>query len=315
MAGPREHRAAARRPRRARVRSGPGRGPATAAAAGEGGGDRASLAARHPQPVLRLHLDLAGDVGAVERPVRRQPLRRVVVALRLVGRAVDGQQDERVVRVAEALRSRPARRSGSPGVGERNDMVDLDGERGADPAAERDRLAGVGVVQQARGDLAVGARAEGDRTEIPAENVVAGVAAVTVDVRPGGAEAGAGVSRHRRRRTHGQPPQLGNRPRVRDRRGGRARRRGRSGHGAAAAPVGAAADGDGCRVEGRPLVGVRGADEAPPDVGVVVGRAGVVAVARIAVGGARSCAAGGGEHGERECRCDPECCLSSPIRT
>ena len=81
---------------------------------------------------------------------------------------------------------------------------------------------------------------------------------------------------------------------------------------AAAAPVGASADGDGCRVDGRPLVRVRGADEGPPDVGVVVGRAGVAAVAWIAVGGACSRAAGGGEHGERECRRDPERCPLQP---
>ena len=51
----------------------------------------------HPEPVFGLDRDLAGDVVAAERPVRRQPGRGVPVALGGVGGPVDGEQVQRVV--------------------------------------------------------------------------------------------------------------------------------------------------------------------------------------------------------------------------
>ena len=59
-----------------------------------GGGD--------PQPVLGLHRDLAGDVGAAVGLVRRQPGGGVAVALLPVGGRVDRQQVQRVVGQARA---------------------------------------------------------------------------------------------------------------------------------------------------------------------------------------------------------------------
>ena len=58
---------------------------------------RVVLRGRHPAAVAPLDRDLAGDVGAAERLVGRQPARGVAVALLAVGRRVDREQVERVV--------------------------------------------------------------------------------------------------------------------------------------------------------------------------------------------------------------------------
>ncbi len=60
-------------------------------------------------------------------------------------------------------------------------MVDLDGVRGFGAAREGDRLAGVGVVQHAALRVA-GARAHDQFGEVPAQDVVAGVAAVVAEL-------------------------------------------------------------------------------------------------------------------------------------
>ena len=94
-------------------------------------------------------------------------------------------------------------------------MVDLNRRRGRPAAAERNRLAGVGIGELAgHHRAAVGAGLKHDRGQVASEDVVAGVAAVVtagdVDVvGPGFAELGAGVAGHGGPTLHGQGRQRG----------------------------------------------------------------------------------------------------------
>jgi hypothetical protein len=59
------------------------------------------LCGGHGELVFGLDRDLLFGVGAVVRTIRREPFRRVVVALSFVLAAIDSQQYVRVVRVVE----------------------------------------------------------------------------------------------------------------------------------------------------------------------------------------------------------------------
>jgi hypothetical protein len=119
--------------------------------------------------------------------VGRQPGGGVAVALLPVRRVVDGQQVERVVGEGGAPGLVPAERAGLPAVAERDDVVDVDAA--AITLLERDGLCGVRVDQGAADHHAVlGARPELLLRQVAGQYVVAGVAAVAVDVGPGGAE-------------------------------------------------------------------------------------------------------------------------------
>ncbi len=85
----------------ARVRRSAGK--ASAGARRQHPAHRVALGRRDPEPVPGLHRDLVHDVGAAERAVRRQPARRVGVALGLVRRAVDRDEVDRVVGEPEPL--------------------------------------------------------------------------------------------------------------------------------------------------------------------------------------------------------------------
>ena len=134
-----------------------------------GGGDR--------ERVLALDGDLAGDVGAAERLVRRQPGGGVPVALAAVGVRVDGEQVQRVVGERDALGCGPLLRALLPGVRERDDVVDVD-LRGA-AAGEPDPRGGVGVGERAGLDVA-GVEV-GLGGQVACEDAVAGVAAAGVE--------------------------------------------------------------------------------------------------------------------------------------
>src|SRR3954471_23281189 len=71
------------------------RGELLAGAAGQDLLHRGLLGAGDPQPVLLLHGHLPGDVRAAVLLVRREPGRRVAVALAAVGTGADGGEVER----------------------------------------------------------------------------------------------------------------------------------------------------------------------------------------------------------------------------
>ena len=151
--------------------------------------------------VLELDGDLSRDVRAAEALVRREPGRRVGVALLTVGARRHGEQVQRVVRERHPLPGAPARRALLPRVAERDDVVDVD----ARPAAAhvRDRRGRVRVGQRAgRHHAAVGAGPQRLPPQVEMEEVVAGVAAVVVDVDPAAAELVAAVARQRATALH-----------------------------------------------------------------------------------------------------------------
>src|SRR5690606_14497962 len=133
-----------------------------------------------PQVVLVLHGDLPGHVLAAVVLERREPGGGVAVALLPVQAGLDGEQVQRVVGELAAGLLVPARSAGLPGVGERDDVIDVDR---AVLAIEVDGVAAVrGVEGAALDDAAVRPALEGDRGEVAAQNVVSGVAAVAVHV-------------------------------------------------------------------------------------------------------------------------------------
>ena len=79
-----------------------------------------------PEAVFIFDRDLAGDVLAAEGFVRGEPGGGVAVGFLLVGGAVDGEEVERVGSELVALVFGQVLGALLPGVGESDDMVDLD---------------------------------------------------------------------------------------------------------------------------------------------------------------------------------------------
>src|SRR5699024_4831271 len=147
-----------------------------------------------PEVVLRLHRDLPRHVLAAVVLLRRQPGRGIASALLPVQARLDGEQVQRVVGELAARVLVPARGAGLPCVGQRHHVVDVDG---AVRAIEAHGLAAVRGGERAQQHHAP-ARAglQGDLLEVAAQDVVAGVAAVAVQV-VAPAEGVAGVARLR----------------------------------------------------------------------------------------------------------------------
>ena len=124
----------------------------------------------------------------------------VRIGLLLVRRAVRGEQVLRVVRQLAALLGGQILRAGLPCVRQCNHVVNLHRRGGLLAALELDGLAGVRVIQSAGNDGAcVGPDLETNIGQVAAQNIVAGVALVAVNVIPGGAELVAGVTVLQRR--------------------------------------------------------------------------------------------------------------------
>ena len=88
-------------------------------------------------------------------------------------------------------------RSGLPGIAKRDNVVDLHRGRGTDTPNEVDRLAGVWILQDAGADDAGRARPVNDLRQVPFQDIVAGIAAVVVDVLPCKAELVTVIADHR----------------------------------------------------------------------------------------------------------------------
>ena len=221
-------------------------GQRLARAPGEHPGDRVVLGLGHPQPVLRLHRHLPGDVGAAVRArsaAARWRRRRRPCAW-FGGPSTASRFSGSLPRLFRAS-AVELLRALLPGVGQRDDVVDLHGLAGALAAAEGDRPAGVRVGQRAgEHDAVVGAGLERLAGQVAVEDVVAGVAAVAVDVGPGRAELlavvaglgrpaldrkrrerGGGVARRRSRRGHRRSAATRHRDLVEHRRAARRERR------------------------------------------------------------------------------------------
>lgn len=175
-----------------------------------------------PEPVRGFDQDLHHAVGAVEPVVRREPGSGIRGPLLLVRGAVDGNQVRAVVGESQRLGGGPMPGALAPGVSECDDVVDLDRATGPGPAFEMDEVTGVGVGKvpgehDTRLRWVVGAV-----LEPVGEDVIAGIAAVAVDVGPGRPEEIAPVVGQVTRGDHRQcrqcpasrlQPRDGNRPR------------------------------------------------------------------------------------------------------
>lgn len=108
-----------------------------------------------PEAVFVFDRDLAGDVLAAEGFVRGEPGGGVAVGFLLVGGAVGGEEVKRVGGELVALVFGELLGALLPGIGEGDDMVDLDafGELGS--FGEFEGLAGVGLDESAFEDCAV----------------------------------------------------------------------------------------------------------------------------------------------------------------
>ena len=168
-------------------------------------GHRVVLGLGHPQPVGGLHRHLPGDVGAAVPGDVGQPGGGVGVALLAVGGVVDGQQVERVVGEGRAAGLVPGEGAGLPAVAERDHVVDVDAAAVA--LLEPDRLPGVGVGEGAGHHDTVAAGLQRLVDEVAGQDVVAGVAAVAVDVGPLLPELVAVVAGLRRAALDRQPGQ------------------------------------------------------------------------------------------------------------
>ena len=154
-------------------------------------------------------MHLACHVGAAVGGVARQPFGGVRVGLLLVRRAVCSEQVFRVVRQLAALLCGQILRAGLPCVRKGHHVVNLHGRGGLLAALELDGLAGVRVIQRAANyGACVGPDLETKIGQVAAQNVVASVALVTVNVIPGGAELFTRVASLRRAFLHLQGCQL-----------------------------------------------------------------------------------------------------------
>ena len=157
-------------------------------------GQGPELLAGDADTVGRFDEDLLHDVSTPEADVGREPGGGVVRSLVLVHVPVDRDEVRRVIRECERRRGGPARAALAPGVGESDDVVDLHGGARARSAREGDEVPAVGIVQASGDDQARLQRIVDDVGQPGGQQVVAGVAAVAVDVEPGLAEELAAVA-------------------------------------------------------------------------------------------------------------------------
>ena len=146
-------------------------------------------AALMPRPYAASTSTKSSTYSALQRRHRRQPLARTRRALLLIHQL--GRRDEvaGIVREHGAVVVRPELRAVAPCPRERDDVVDLHQHRGVRARDEVDRRAVVRIDQQSAEHLAVvRARLEHRVQQVASERVVAGVAAVSIDVQPGLAE-------------------------------------------------------------------------------------------------------------------------------
>ena len=107
-----------------------------------------------PEDVFVADGDLAGNVLAVKRFVGREPFGGVLVGFLLVGGAIDGEEVQWILAESFALGFFEFFGAGLPGIGQGDDVVDLDARGGAGAADEADDFASVGIVQGAGHDEA-----------------------------------------------------------------------------------------------------------------------------------------------------------------
>lgn len=159
----------------------------------------------HGELIALFDRNLAGGVRTVGRGSRWQPPARIAAGLGpIVGRQRRHEHQRVVGEVLPPLRG-PARRTGCPGVAERDHVVDVDLI-----ARDRQGLTGIAVVQDPRLDPAVvRSRAEHDLRQVPRQGVVAAVAPVAIEVEPVEVEQPRVIARRGRRIADGQGCQGG----------------------------------------------------------------------------------------------------------
>lgn len=149
----------------------------------------------HPGIVFRLHLSLARNVVAAEVLVRRQPGSGVLIRLRGIRGTIRGHKVQWIVGEFQTLLSAPLLRTLLPGIGQRNNVVDLNRCAGALAPLELNGLASVWVVESAGEYDALNLGGfELYVFQVPGKDVIARIAAIVVCVLPAIAELLAAVS-------------------------------------------------------------------------------------------------------------------------
>ena len=133
----------------------------------------------HPQAVGGFDIDDACDEWAAVGLVGRQPRCRVTVPLLLVYPPDRSLQIKRIIGEVGAREQIQLLRAGLPGIGQCDDVIDLNVRRRSRTALELDGGAGVGVIEDpAENRATIGSWLEDHIDEISAQDVIAGVTSV-----------------------------------------------------------------------------------------------------------------------------------------
>ena len=140
----------------------------------------------NPQPILRLNAHLLLHIDAPVRLISWQPGSRVCIALLLVSRPIYSEQIIGVIGELNALLLRQFLSASLPRVRQGYHMIDLHRARGVFSASKVDAHPRIRILQGAAEHCA-GACSWFNRhlVQIAAQNIVAGIAPVTVGVCPG----------------------------------------------------------------------------------------------------------------------------------
>lgn len=134
------------------------------------------------QVVFVLDTDLPGHIGALVVGPWREPVVGRGAPLLLIGLTINGQEIVGIVPEPVALGRIPPVGSRFPCILQCHHMVDLHSGTGSFPPDEGDGPARIWIVQDAGGDLAATQGGGAHLSQVPGQDILSDVAAVTVHV-------------------------------------------------------------------------------------------------------------------------------------
>lgn len=133
--------------------------------------------------VMLLNTNLPADVCAIIT-MTRQPVSGVFIRFGSIRGAFYREQHIRIIRIGDTLILGPMISTALICFSYGNNMVNLHRVRGALSTMERNHLAGIGIVQNARGNMSIAGIS--DILQISAQNIISGsgVAAKSLAMKP-----------------------------------------------------------------------------------------------------------------------------------